>query len=114
MGQEMGDVSLCISQHATGQDYPAYEVAILRSARPSAGSFLAGARQLRLPAALAAAETMQLDDAYHEALNLLEGAALGVVGSAQPAPAQASGRERIKWAAGAMTRALEQRDARLR
>jgi hypothetical protein len=59
---------------------------------------------------------MQLDDAYHEALALLEGAALGVVGPAQSAASGAGPRDRsaIKWAAGMMARALEQRDARIR
>lgn len=89
----------------------------------------AGARELRLAAALLPSETLQLDDAYHQALQLVEGAALGRGLGMQAAGQQADGSgssggaggansarqaRGMRWVAGALARAIDERETRLR
>ncbi len=96
--------------------------------QPRGSTPRAGDRCLSLPAPLAKREVLDLGDAYQEALELLENAALGLGassggaggGGGVGAGASAGGAARegasgvARWAPGVMSRALEEREERLR
>jgi hypothetical protein len=80
-----------------------------------------GGQGLRLPAPLAAKDTLELVDVQREALALVEAASWGIgAGAGGPPGAAAVGARRLqqdralKWAQGALAKAIEDREARLR
>lgn len=87
----------------------------------------AGARHLSILAPLSARDTLELQDSHREALALVEAASMGVApgggrgSSSRPAAMSASmsilnsRQDRaLKWAQGALTKALEAREAAIR
>jgi hypothetical protein len=85
---------------------------------------LAGVRQLSTVAPLSAKDTLELQDAYREALALVEAASLGLgaaggasrASSALAVAAALNGRQEraLKWAQGALAKAIEAREASIR
>ncbi|KAF6253870.1 hypothetical protein COO60DRAFT_1642856 [Scenedesmus sp. NREL 46B-D3] len=90
----------------------------------ASGGSMQGLRQLSTVAPLSARDTLELQDAYREALALVEAASLGLAsaggaGRASSAPAVTAalnGRQEraLKWSQGALAKAIEAREAGIR